>query len=195
MAIASNLFSSDVLNKPDLSTSNLQDAEGAYLEMRSLIAKRSVVEGSFNAIVGMKSMGPDDSQDPAPRTVLYTMNIIKQLGVTSDGAALNLISGTNDNLSKNEPSMRPSYYALMETLAQKIYEDDQFYSNLYDTPANVLRKSVAMRAINLMLERDMHKSELRSEMDLSVWLELELMKYQKETQNRLNALAEKFEKN
>ena len=136
--------------------------------------------------------GPDDS-GTAPPTIEFTKNVLGQLGVTSDDDKRRLLGGTlDDGLA---PGLRPSYFALMEVLAQKIYLDAEFFTNLYDKPANVQRKEVAMQAINLMLERDMHKSELRSEMVLSVWLELELMKYQKSVQNRLNSLEEKHLQN
>ena len=41
---------------------------------------------------------------------------------------------------------------------------------MYDTPANVARKKVAMRAIELMVDRAMYESQLRREMSVSVLL-------------------------
>ena len=52
-----------------------------------------------------------------------------------------------------------------------------------------------MRAIELMVDRDMYKSDLRYEAMLSVLLELELMKHQRAVQNQellLNAEVRKY---
>ncbi len=189
LALASNLFSYEVLDKLSRTPSEMESAEGSYLEMRSLFAKRSVAENSFNAIVGLKTAGTDVSEE----TIQFTQKVLEQLGIEDEAERLLLLGGTQDD--GVEPALRPSYYAQLETMAQKIYLDPEFYTNLYDKPANVLRKDVAMQAINLMLERDMHKSELRSEMVLSVLLELELMRYQNDVQNRLNSLQEKHQEN
>lgn len=189
LALASNLFSHNVLERPARTPLDLEASEGGYLEMRSLFAKRSVVENSFNSIIGLKTAGSEISEE----TIFFTQKVLEQLGVPIEDERLVMLGGTIDN--DIDPALRPSYYAQLEVLAQRIYQDPEFFSNLYDKPTNVLRKDVAMQAINLMLERDMHKSELRSEMVMSVWLELELMKYQNDVQNRLNALEEKFEEN
>lgn len=45
-----------------------------------------------------------------------------------------------------------------------------FYAHLYDSPANVSRKKVAMKAIELMLDRAIYESQLRKEMSVSVLL-------------------------
>ncbi len=59
---------------------------------------------------------------------------------------------------------RPSYYAQMEVLTKKIYQDPNFYVNLYDKPTNVKRIGAAMDAILLMNQRDRFESLLRREM-------------------------------
>ncbi len=189
LALASNLFSHEVLTKPGRTPLNTEAGEGFYMDMRALIAKRSVVENSFNAHVGLKTAGTPISEE----TMLFTQHVLHQLGVEDEAERMILLNGTIDN--DEEPALRPSYFAQLETIAQKIYLDPEFYTNLYDKPANVARKDVAMQAINLMLERDMYKSELRSEMNLSVLLEMELIKYQDDLQNRLNAVIEKYQEN
>jgi len=189
LALMSNLFSHDILDKPKRTPGDMEAAEGAYLEMRGLIAKRNVAENSINAIVGLKTAGTRESED----TIMFTQKVMEQLGVTDENDRLILLGGLQDD--RRQAAKRPSYYAQLEVLAQKLYLDPEFYTSLYDKPANVARKDVALQAINLMLERDMHKSELRSEMVYSVWLELELMRYQADVQNRLNALEEKYQEN
>ena len=86
---------------------------------------------------------------------------------------------------------RPSYYAQMEVLTKKLYQNPVFYTELYDKPANVERKTVAMQAIELMQRRDMYRSVLRSEATLSVMLETALAEQdQEKVTNEINRLAE-----
>ena len=63
---------------------------------------------------------------------------------------------------------QPSYYAQLEVLAKKIYQNPDFFAGLYDSPANVARKGVAMKAIELMLDRAIYESQIRQEMLTSV---------------------------
>ena len=53
-------------------------------------------------------------------------------------------------------------------------QNPKFFASLYDKPANVARKKVAMKAMELMLDRELLESELRQEMLLSVMLSGEL---------------------
>lgn len=80
---------------------------------------------------------------------------------------------------------RPSYFAMLEVMAKKIYQQPEFFTNLYDTPANVRRKDVAMQAVDLIVGRDLYQSELRSEALYSLLLEMELSRYQEEIQARM----------
>ena len=70
----------------------------------------------------------------------------------------------------------PSYYAQMDVLTKKIYQNPNFYTSLYDKPTNVRRIGVSMDAISLMQMRDQYESALRKEMLLSLMLEQELKK-------------------
>ncbi len=81
---------------------------------------------------------------------------------------------------------KPSYFAQMDVLTKKIYQDPYFYADLYDKPANVMRKNVAMRAINNIQKRDIYRSLLRSEAIMSVWLESEIEERQKICRQRNN---------
>lgn len=187
-ALASNLYAHDVFYRPDAAEldnptderigRDLTDMQKAYMESRSLVAKRSVAENSFNAIVGMKSHGTAGSRE-------YLQALLVDLGVvdpdTATPAAANLEAG--QLLGSN-----PSYHAQMEVLTKKIYQNPKFYSNLYDKPANVMRKGVALQAIGLMQKFDMLRSQLRSEASMSVLLELAVMKLQDrlETNTQLN---------
>lgn len=147
-----------------------------YLDWRSLVAKRGVAQNSYNAIVGMKSAGNEDFNN----NTRYAAAVFAQLGVPQVDAEHLLASNAG----------QPSYYALMEVLAQKIYQDPEFYATLYDKPANVARKDVAMQAVGLMLDRDSYHSELRYESMLALMLEMELTEYQRAVQNRIDPLTE-----
>ena len=59
---------------------------------------------------------------------------------------------------------RPSYYAQMEVLTKKLYQHPNFYTNLYDKPANVDRIGASLDAIAIMHQRDRYESMLRREM-------------------------------
>lgn len=167
LAMAANLYGHNVPTRA-LSEQAIETmaAKKLYMDLRSVVAKRNVAESSFNAIVSMKSSGTNsDSAAPSqPEVGMYMASIIKDL----------MPVGTPDDEIYAILGENPSYYAQLEVLSKKIYQNPDFFANLYDTPANVQRKSVAMKAIGLMLDRALFESELRQEMILSVMLSSEL---------------------
>ncbi len=132
-----------------------------YLDSRALVAKRSVAANSLASITALKVAG-----DPQVEPFIYS--IIKEL--------------SPDNFSLEEIQdligERPSYYAQMEILTKKLYQHPKFYAELYDKPANVLRKDVAIQAADLMQKRDIYRSFLRSEAVLATILETALIEEQ-----------------
>jgi len=68
----------------------------------------------------------------------------------------------------------PSYWAQMDVLTKKMYQDPKFYTNLYDKPANVSRMNASMQAIGLMHYRDRYNSQLRQELLISQMVESRL---------------------
>jgi len=74
----------------------------------------------------------------------------------------------------------------MEILTKKLYQSPKFYSDLYDKPANVLRKDVAIQAAELMQKRDIYRSLLRSEITLATMLETALLSEQENLKNELD---------
>lgn len=121
---------------------------------RSLNASRSVANNSFAALVGDKIKGSNGS-------AVYMQEALKKLGLSQQDAKK--LIGDN-----------PSYFAQMEVITKKIYQDPAFFANLYDSPANVDRQSVAMAAITLQQDRDFLESLRRKEMLLSTLLSLKL---------------------
>lgn len=167
IAMSMNLYGHNVLSRK-LSDKSLQykPAQRLYMILRSIAAKRSIAQNSFNSIVALKSEGTNGTTGPGahPDTGTFMAAAIKDLMPTGvSDADVYSILGRN-----------PSYYAQLEFLAKKIYQNPEFFANLYDKPANVERKSVAMKAVNLMLDRAIFESELRQEMILSVLLSSEL---------------------
>ncbi len=163
LAMASNLYGNDILSRR-LSHNLIKKpaAKRLYMDLRSIEAKRNVAENSYNAIVSMKSSGTSASGGGSaqPDVGSFMAALIKDIMPT----------GTPDNEIFAIMGENPSYYAQLELLSKKIYQNTDFFTNLYDTPANVKRKSTAMKAISLMLDRALYESELRQEMLLSVML-------------------------
>lgn len=178
MALQSNLYAHALFEKP-VSSEFLRDNPGnqqVFMNMRSIIAKRSVAENSFEALAAMKSQGTTAAAD----TGKYLQAVIQQLSPDIKDADAKSLIGDN-----------PSYYAQMEVLTKKLLEDPQFFTDLYDKPANVARKGVALQAISLMQDRDYFKSNLRSEAILSVLLEMEVANAQKKVQDEIDRLTGK----
>lgn len=158
LALARNLYSHDLLDyKPD-DVLNRQGNDVNILHMRSLHALRSVAHNSFSEIVGMKSAGSG--------TVSTFMNeMIEELGIPQADVATYL--GAN-----------PSYFAQMEVLTRKMYQNPTFYTNLYTSPENLKRTGVALQALQLMHDRDRYEASLRREMLLSTILEMKIRESQ-----------------
>jgi hypothetical protein len=181
LALMANLYAHKVA--PDIPPKFLSDVNGVpnpqgttnYMNVRSIAAKRSVARNSLVSIAAMKAQGKEEVEP-------YLYAIMKEMGI-SDNAEIQKYLGD-----------RPSYYAQMEVLTKKLYQNPIFYSELYDKPANVERKTVAMQAIELMQRRDMYRSVLRSEATLSVMLEAALTdEEQEKITNEIDRLGEDAE--
>ncbi len=182
IALSKNLYGHNILSRSITSTMLARyDAKRMYLALRSVAAKRNVAQASYNAIVALKSAGTTHGmtgvavKPGAPGTTYvlddkqtrrYMGAIIKQLlPANPQASAVNIFSLIGHS---------PSYFSQLEVLAKRIYQDPTFYSNLYETPANVARKKVAMKAIELMVDRAIYESQIRREMSVSVLLSSKL---------------------
>lgn len=189
MSLGNNLYGHEVLFRvfSEASVDN-PNKNHMYMALRSIAAKRSVAENSFNAIVGLKSLGsaggimdnPRQNAYPTVNTYKFLGRILMDLGIPEKevksylGQDPKIIRGRPANPQDFIPD--PSYFAQLEILSKKIYQTPYFYANLYDTPTNVKRKSAALKAIELMLDRAIFESQLRQEMALSVLLSSKLEK-------------------
>tara|TARA_R110001592_G_scaffold3525_15_gene19952 strand:+ start:515 stop:1912 length:1398 start_codon:yes stop_codon:yes gene_type:complete len=185
-ALSSNLFGHMIFPRPpaklleNQSQQNIKNMQKYYIDMRAIQAKRSVAENSLYAIAAMKAEAPlvTDLAGGADKEVnsrLYMEHILGELGIPS--AEILVLLGEN-----------PSYYAQMEVLTKKLYQNPDFYTNLYDKPANVERKTVALQAIKLMQKFDMLKSFLRGEATVSMLLELAVVDLQNEVEDQIRAM-------
>lgn len=173
-ALSANLYAHNVA--PTIPPTFLSNEEGEanpqginhYIDIRSIAAKRSVARNSFASIAAMKAQGELQVQP-------YMYAIMREMGVSEEEIPLYL-------------GDRPSYYAQMEVLTKKLYQNPMFYTELYDKPANVERKMVSMQAIDLMQRRDIYRSVLRTEAILSVMLETALGEQQDKVANEINRL-------
>jgi len=178
-ALSSYLYANNIMpavSAPLLVTRETpnQNAAQAYLDARALVAKRSVAVNSFANIASLKALG-----EPGVRPFLYS--ILDEMG---EGGPL-----TTEHIQQLLGSS-PSYHAQMEVLTKKIHQNPDFYTELYDKPANVLRKDVATQATELMQKRDMFRSLLRSEAVLSLMLETALTEEQRKVDNEAKKIIE-----
>jgi len=167
-ALSSNLYAHNLalnLGPSDLQAIRSEGGDSAdsriekLFDFRSMTAKRSVAQNSFAALAGMKTAGSGTSKT-------YMQEMLKQLGLSD---AKDLTASIGD---------KPSYYAQMDMLTRKLYQDPAFYANLMESPANVARQQTAIEGITLMQDRDIHESLRRSEMLLSSLLEIYVMREQ-----------------
>ncbi|MCD8497291.1 MAG: hypothetical protein LRZ85_03930 [Alphaproteobacteria bacterium] len=175
-ALASNLYGNEIFLRPPPGVLKADDTKQLvppivknYMDARALLAKQGVAENSYNAIVGMKAESPDSGAGSKK----YLQEMIRELGVEKD-------EDIQEMLGEN-----PSYYAQMEVLTKRIFENPLFYTNLYDKTANVARKDVALKALSLMQKFDTFKSSLRTEANLSVLLEIATMETEKNIADRM----------
>lgn len=175
MALQHNLYGHEIIDREtDKARYKEPQYQKWYMALRTVAAKRSVAENSFNSIVGMKSAGTSNISAGAgpPNTHQFLGAIMVELGVP--------VAEVNDIIGNS-----PSYYAQLELLAKKIYQNPDFYANLYDKPANVKRKAVALKAIELMVDRAIYESQIRQEMLTSVLLSARLHEPYKDAEKQL----------
>jgi hypothetical protein len=175
-ALMANLFANRTM--PSIGDRILATTEGipreaayTYMNLRSVAAKRSVAQNSISAIMAEKASG-DKHIEYAP----FLKSAVKELGVEDIKDAQGEVAVSVEEQIDFLVGKNPSYFAQMEVLTKKLYQNPVFFTELYDKPTNVLRKRASIRAIGLMQDRDFYKSLLRTEAVLSVALETMLSK-------------------
>jgi hypothetical protein len=187
-AMMSNLFANNVM--PSIGNRILADNEGnpreaayRYMDLRSIAAKRSVAQNSISAIMAQKASGEEDIEY-AP----FLKSAVEELGVEDILDKKGNVAVSVEQQINFLVGEHPSYFAQMEVLTKKLYQNPVFFTELYDKPINVLRKRAAIRAIGLMQDRDFYNSLLRQEAVLSVALETMLSDEHDRVYGKLEAL-------
>lgn len=164
-AFRTNLFGNQLAARPTRDQFAQTNTQLAYLNQRGLEAKRNVAEYSFNSYIGekKKSEGGKGSKE-------FLENTLKNLNL---GNADEILERAGEN---------PSYYAIMEVLGKKAYQSPDFYTNLTNLSPQVAQTHASVQAVGLMQMRDVYESLLRSEMILSLIVEMELADRQREVQ-------------
>lgn len=169
-ALIDNLYANDPIPGPPPNAMDLPKFQYHYMNLRSLAAMRGVVRSTIANVIALKTASPVEQDSNAA----YLLALFREFGI--EDKEIRLMLGEH-----------PSYYAQMEILTKKIYQNPTFYTNLYDKPANVKRIRAAMTAIKLMQDRDIAAALQRREMLLSIMLELRLREKAEQVYNATEA--------
>lgn len=161
IALAKNLYWIKPLRAVD--PKELPEEYPAFLDVRRLTALNSIAHNSFATLAGMKAHAEPATGNKKPGWT-FMKTFLRDFGL--DDEKIDELVG-----------QRPSYWAQMDIMTKKIYQNPDFYTELYSKPANVERMSVALDAIKLMQIRDHFDSSLRREMISSAMIENELSKH------------------
>jgi len=157
LALGANMFANDTL--PIITEQQLErnpDLLNTYIDLQSKALLRSIAQHSYASIVGMRAEG-DGASAPFLKAMLKD-------------------SGVNDNEITQMLGENPSYFAQEEIMTKTLYQNPDFYSNLYDKPANVERMGTALLALEIIQDRNIYDSLLRSEAVLAALVETKLLK-------------------
>lgn len=168
IALSQNLYGNNQMSARQ--TENDMESTGGqslYLKTRSITGARNVALNSYAAIAAQKSKGSGSTLD-------YMKAMYKQLGL-------------NDQQVKADLGEKPSYYAQMDILTKKLYQNPAFYVNLMEGKTNVSRQSGAMEGLELIQDRDIYHSMKRSEMLLALMIQLEARRVLSKTAQDVNA--------
>ncbi len=160
LALAKNLYWPTALT--EVQRKEVADDYADYMDSRSMRATIGVAHNSYATLTGMKAKTVPVEGDNGGWN--YMKSMMRDFGLSDDDISQML-------------GEYPSYYAQMEVLTKKIYQRPDFYTDLYDKPANVKRIKAAMTAIEIMQQRDAFDSALRREMLTSLMVEQALGKH------------------
>lgn len=169
LALMNNLYAAEDL--PRMSMEKLSGAQPErLLDLRALAAKRNVARASYSSLAGMKARGSGSSAD-------YMYRFYQHMGIA------------NPQEFEAMAGVEPSYYSQMDMLSKKIYQTPGFHTNLITNPENIKRQRASMQSVELMQQRDIFESVLRSEMLMSQLVELKLRKPQNKVSTDLKGLG------
>lgn len=157
-ALSKNLYFPTVFEDADHQLLPQRNNYQAYQSARSHLAIRAMAYNTFATQVGLRSYGSEDLAGDSGQA--YMKATLVNMGY-DPGHAENTMGGL--------PS---SYNSLMNFKTKTMVQDPNFYTNLYDKPANVERMSASLDAYGLMQKRDMYDVQLRREMLFSLLVEV-----------------------
>ncbi len=160
-----------------------------FMNSRRLMAMHNVASTTLSSIIGQKSEAFKSGE--GKNSGVFMKELVKML-LPKPSTTTPAGSGTPPPKPPTPTEIlgeNPSYYAMMEVLTKKMYQDGNFYTNLYDKPANVERINVSLSAIQLMHNRDRYESMLRREMLSSLLLETALIKEQRPFNAQIERLS------
>lgn len=163
IALAKNLYWLEPFTFAN--SKDLPDKASAFLDARRVIALNSIAHNSFATLAGMKAQAAEPEEGVEPGWA-FMKALMKEFGFADNEEGRKEIEALIGE--------RPSYWAQMDFLTKKIYQNPDFYTNLYDKPANVDRMSVVLEAMKIMQLRDHFDSSLRREMINAAMVENEL---------------------
>ena len=172
IALANNLYWPEIYNVtlPKAVKNNPQ----IYMDARRLMAMNNVSHTTLAHIMSMKAQSAEG------------------LGSQSGWSFMKALMrdfGLSDSEIVETLGERPSYYAQMEVLTKKLYQDPNFYTNLYDKPTNINRIAASMEAIKLMQMRDWYQTVTRRELLSSLLLEADLQHRVQTTNDEITDLS------
>lgn len=166
-ALRQHLFGHEVYPRPTRDEFKQYNVKVGYLNQRALEAKRSVAEYSLQTLIGEKSAASPEAKE-------WLEASLKNLGIEIDAETQAKIKD------------KPSYFAIMEVLTKRMYQDPNFYNQLIKPGPQVAQTQASLQAVNLMQMRDVYDSMLRSELILSLIVEMELDDQQAVVQSQTN---------
>ncbi|MEZ5815340.1 MAG: hypothetical protein R3E13_11580 [Alphaproteobacteria bacterium] len=169
IALARNLYWTDAFSF--VTGETIKERAEYFQRTRQHMALNNLAHASYTKLISMKAHAPNPPAGEEPGWA-HMKSMMREFGL-SDIDIENMI-GEN-----------PSYHAQMEIMTKKIYQDPDFYTNLYDKPTNVDRINASLEAIGLMQQRDHYEAALRREMLLSGMLEAELITDAEKLQGQL----------
>lgn len=173
IALQNYLFAHEVLPLIQREYLDIDANRELWLDARAVTAKRSVLVNAYNYQVGLRARGSGGND-------AFLRRIMQELGADDDEIARLGAQGSGGGQYGEDIS----YYGQLRVMV-KALQDPNFFTKLYDTPANVARMGVALQALGLQLDYQMLQSNWRLEMIMAIDAELALMEVQEDVENEL----------
>lgn len=131
IVLARNLINPNVLNPIPESALRSSTGKTAFMERRSMEARRQVAQDAINAMIARRVTGS--------RAAGEVRDLMLQVGIPQ---------------SQIPAGWNPSQYELMEVITKRRFWDPEYFVRLQTDPENVAREQAILSAFNLMQERE-----------------------------------------